>query len=116
MTRLNLLLLAAVMLSGLFLVQTAYEARRLFTAIDRAKNEEHQLDTEFKRLDAERQAQATNLRVDKVARDRLHMRTASPAVTQYVVDGAASAAGSAAAPASTSVSPSLSPSATGGAR
>jgi cell division protein FtsL len=88
MTRFNLVLLMAVLASCMVLVKTSYEARRLFTALDRAKNEEHLLDTEFKRLDAERQAQATNLRVDKVARDKLQMRTASPAVTQYVVDGA----------------------------
>jgi cell division protein FtsL len=92
MTKLNLLLLMAVLASCMFLVNTSYEARRLFTALDRAKNAEHQLDTDFKRLDAERQAQATNLRVDKVARDKLQMRSATPAVTQYVTDGVASPA------------------------
>lgn len=91
MTKLNLLLLMAVLGSSMFLVKTSYEARRLFTALDRAKNAELELDTDFKRLDAERQAQATNLRVDKVARDKLQMRSASPAVTQYVTDGVAAA-------------------------
>ena len=92
MTRINLVLLLALLASSLVLVQTAYEARRLFTALDRAKNQEHQLDTEFKRLDADRQAQATHLRVETVARDKLKMRSASPAVTQYVVDGVAASA------------------------
>jgi cell division protein FtsL len=87
MTRLNLLLLLAVLASSLVLVQTAHEARRLFNALDRARQQEVQLDTEFKRLDAERQAQATHLRVEAVARDKLKMRTASPAVTLYVTDG-----------------------------
>ena len=87
----NLLLLAALMASCLYLVKTSYEARRLFHALDRARLEQARLDTEFKRLDAERQAQATNLRVDKVAREKLRMRTATPAVTQYVTDAAASA-------------------------
>ena len=89
MTRLNLLLLLALLASSLVLVQTAYQARNLFTALDRARTQEHRLDTEFKRLDADRQAQATHLRVETVARDKLKMRAASPAVTQYVVDGAA---------------------------
>jgi len=89
MTRLNLLLLAILLGSSLALVRTAYESRRLFAAIDRAKGEERQLDTEFKRLDAERQAQATHLRVEKTARERLQMRTATPGVTHYVVDPAA---------------------------
>ena len=92
MTRLNLLLALALMGSAMVLVNTAYEARRLFAALDRARNEERRLDTEFKRLDAERQAQATHLRVEQVARDKLRMRTATPAVTQYVRESAASGA------------------------
>jgi len=86
-TRVNLLLLAALLASCLYLVKTAYESRRLFHALDRARIEQTRLDTEFKRLEAERQAQATHLRVEKVAREKLRMRTATPAVTQYVVDG-----------------------------
>lgn len=88
----NLLLLAALLASCLYLVKTAYESRRLFHALDRARLEQSRLETEFKHLDAERQAQATNLRVEKVAREKLRMRTATPAVTQYVSDDPAAAA------------------------
>ncbi|HRH88845.1 MAG TPA: cell division protein FtsL [Rubrivivax sp.] len=91
MTRVNLLLLAALLASCLYLVKTSYDARRLFHALDRARGERSQLDTEFKRLDADRQAQATHLRVEKVAREKLRMRTATPAVTHYVVDEPAAA-------------------------
>ena len=97
MTRVNLLLLAALLGSCLYLVKTAYESRRLFHALDRARVQSAQLDTEFKRLDAERQAQATHLRVEKMAREKLRMRTATPAVTHYVVDGANAAASTAVA-------------------
>jgi cell division protein FtsL len=97
-TRVNLLLLAALLASCLYLVKTSYESRRLFHALDRARVEQSQLDTEFKRLDAERQAQATHLRVEKMAREKLRMRTATPAVTQYVVDEAAAPARGASAP------------------
>jgi cell division protein FtsL len=90
MTRLNLLLLVLLLGSALVLVKTAYDSRRLFTALDRARAEQQRLDTEFRRLDAERQAQATHLRVEKVAREKLQMRTATPAVTQFVTDPAAS--------------------------
>lgn len=90
--KLNLLLLAALLGSALVLVRTSYEGRRLFAALDRAKNEQAQLDIDYKRLDAERQAQATHLRVEKVAREKLAMRTATPAVTQYVADPAAQGA------------------------
>jgi cell division protein FtsL len=91
-TRVNLLLLAALLASCLYLVKTAYESRRLFHALDRARAEQGQLDTEFKRLEAERQAQATHLRVEKVAREKLRMRTATPAVTHYLSDAVAPAA------------------------
>ena len=83
MTRFNILLLLAVIVSALLLVKTAYEARRLFTEIHRADVESLRLAGEGKRLEAERQLQATNLRVDRSARERLQMRTASPAVTMY---------------------------------
>ncbi len=92
MTKLTVLLLAALIGSSLYLVKTSYESRRLYALLDRAKAEQHQLDTEYKRLDAEAQAQATHLRVEKTAREKLQMRTATPAVTQYVTDTAASAA------------------------
>ena len=86
MTRLSVLLLLALVASGLYLVKVSYDSRRLFVEIERAKNEEKQLLADEKRLDAERQAQATHLRVEKVAREKLQMRTATPAVTQYVTD------------------------------
>ena len=41
---------------------------------------------------AERQAQATHIRVEKTAREKLAMRTATPAVTQYVDDAASGVA------------------------
>ena len=92
MKGLAVLLLALLIGFSLHLVKTSYEARRLFTLLDRARGEQRQLDTEYKRLDAERQAQATNLRVEKTAREKLQMRNASPSVTQYVADPAAAGA------------------------
>lgn len=92
MSRLNFLLLIAVLLSGVTLVRSAYEARRLFTELDRAQAEGRRLEADSQRLQAERHAQATNLRVEQVARERLHMRAIGPAVTQEVRDQAAKAA------------------------
>jgi len=82
----------ALLASSLLLVKTSYDARRLFAALDRAQGEERALEAERQRLDAERQAAATNLRVERLARERLTMRVATPAVTQYVNDDAAGAA------------------------
>lgn len=91
---LALLLLVGLIGSALYLVNVSYEARRLFTLLDRAQVQARQLDAEARRLDAERQAQATLLRVQKVASERLRMRAPTPAVTQYVVEAAAQAPGS----------------------
>ena len=84
MSRVNLLLAAGLIGSSLLLVNSAYETRRLFSALERAKAEQRQLDSEYKRLDAERQVQSTHLRVERVARERLQMRTVTPAVTHGV--------------------------------
>jgi cell division protein FtsL len=84
MSRVDVLLVAGLIGSCLLLVNSAYETRRLFSAIERAKVEERQLDSEHKRLEAERQVQSTHLRVERVARERLQMRTVTPAVTHWV--------------------------------
>ena len=86
MSKLNLLLLVALLISCLVQVRTAYESRRLFAALDAARLQQKQLDAQFKRLDAEAQAQSTHLRVERTAREKLQMRTATPAVTAYVQD------------------------------
>ena len=96
MTKFNVLLLAALIASCLYLVHIAYQNRRLYAELDRARNEQRALDTEFEKLKAEAQAQATPLRVERMARDKLAMRSVTPAVTQYVTLPAAPAASEAA--------------------
>ena len=86
MTRLNVVLLLAVLASAIYLVHTQYESRRLFTELDRAVAEARRLETEHQRLQVEKRAQATPLRVERIARAQLNMRTATPAITQYVSD------------------------------
>jgi len=81
------LLLVAVMCSALYLVRTQYESRRLYTELDRAKAQAQRLENEYDRLDIERGAQATPLRVEKLAHEQLNMRTISPAITQYAAPG-----------------------------
>jgi len=65
MTRLNLVLLLAVLASAFYVVNLQYESRRLFTELDRAKAEARRLETEHQRLQVEKRAQATPLRVEK---------------------------------------------------
>ena len=84
MTRLNLVLLLAVLASALFLVRTQYESRRLYAELDRATSDARRLEIEHEKLEFEKRAQATSLRVEKLAKEQLQMRTATPAITQYV--------------------------------
>ena len=89
--KLNGLLILALLASALLLVKTSFESRQLFAAIDSARAEQAQLDAEYKRLDAEAQAQSTNMRVERVAHDKLGMNRAQQGVMTYVFDSAASA-------------------------
>jgi len=84
MIRLNLVLLVAVMASALYLVHSQYESRRLVTELHEADAEARALEIEKERLQLEKRAQATPQRVQKLAREQLQMRLATPAITQYV--------------------------------
>lgn len=86
MTRLNLVLLAAVIASAMYLVRTQYESRSLFVQLEKATADARKIELDNERLEVERRAQATPLRVERLARDKLSMRTTTPAITEYVAD------------------------------
>ena len=90
--RLNVLLLAMVLGSAMLVVRTQYESRLLYTELDRAGVEARRLELEHERLQVEKRAQATSLRIETLAREKLKMRTATPAITQYVTENVAAAA------------------------
>ncbi|MFZ2988556.1 cell division protein FtsL [Ideonella sp.] len=92
MNRLGLVLLIALMASALYLVRTRYEARRLFVELEKAKSEHQQLQADEQRLEAQRRSDATHLRIERDAREKLAMRLATPDVTVYVADPKASGA------------------------
>ncbi len=87
MTRLSFFLLIATVASALYLVHSHYESRRLFMALEMARKEAKRFEVQYDRLQVEQRAQATPLRVEQIARQQLQMRTASPAITQYVSMG-----------------------------
>jgi cell division protein FtsL len=84
MMRLNMLLLLLLLGSAMYLVRVAYDARQLFNGLDRSQTQARSLDVEHERLKSDKQTQATPLRVERVAREKLLMRVATPGVTQYV--------------------------------
>ena len=84
MTRVGLFLILAVMASALYVVHTQYEFRRLYVELEKAAAQTRKLDMENDGLQVEERAQATPLRVERLAKERLQMRTTTPAITQYV--------------------------------
>ena len=99
MSRISFVLFLAVMASAFVIVRTQYESRQLTTDLDRAKSEARRIETELDRLEVERRAQATPLRVERLAREQLRMRTITPAITQYAHPRTAETAAAPAAPA-----------------
>lgn len=85
MTRFNLVLLLVVLASALYLVRTQYESRRLYVELEKATAQNRKLEADNERLQVEKRAQATPLRVEKLAKDKLEMRSVTPAITQYVM-------------------------------
>lgn len=84
MIRVNLVLLLAVLASALYLVNVQYESRRLFSDLDKARSESRRLATDSERLQVENREQSTPSRVEALAKTKLQMRTATPAITHYV--------------------------------
>jgi len=104
--RLNLLLLIAVLGSAMYLVHTQYVSRQLFTELHRVELETRRLELDQDRLQVEKRAQATPLRIEKLAKEQLKMRTTTPAITQYVrQDGTVIPAVAAPAPSTTTPAP-----------
>ena len=93
MTRLNLVLLLAVLASALYLVRIQYESRRLYVELEKAIAQNRKLEVENERLQVEKRAQATPLRVEQLAKDNLQMRSVTPAITQYVTQSGATVTG-----------------------
>jgi cell division protein FtsL len=91
--RTNLLLTLAVMATALYLVHVQYESRRLYVELEKANAQALKLEVAHESLQAEKRAQATPLRVERLAKDRLQMHSVTPAITQYVTLPAAAAGG-----------------------
>ncbi|MEO9102410.1 MAG: cell division protein FtsL [Burkholderiales bacterium] len=82
--RLNLVLLIAVLASALYLVHVQYQSRRLVFELETVNAATAKLEVELSRLQVERRGEATSLRVESLASQRLQMTSATPAITLYV--------------------------------
>lgn len=89
MTRLNLVLAAALLLSCFWLIRSSHEARGVFMQLERAHVRERELQVDLERLQIERRTAATPLVVEGMVRRKLRMFEAGPEVTRYVLDSPA---------------------------
>ncbi len=89
MSRFNFFLLLALLGSALYLVNVQYQSRQLYSELDKARSRAREIETDNERLQVEKRAQAAALRVEKLAKEQLQMRTVTPAITHYVTYSAA---------------------------
>jgi cell division protein FtsL len=75
MVRLNILLLLAAVLCALSVVTSQHKARKLFQALESEQERSKQLEVEFGQLQLELSTWATSPRIEKIARDKLRMKT-----------------------------------------
>ena len=79
MVRFNILLLLAAVLCALSVVTSQHQTRKLFQAIEVEQERAKLLDVEYDQLQIELSTWATSPRIDKIAREKLKMRTPEPA-------------------------------------
>jgi len=74
MVRLNLLLLAVLVLCALSLVTSRHQARKLFVELEHEQAQARGYETEFGQLQLEQSTWAMPARVEKIARVELRMQ------------------------------------------
>ena len=87
MVRVNVFLLLAAVLCALSVVTSQHKARKLFQALESEQERARQLEVEFGQLQIEMSTWATSPRIEKIARENLHMRTPEPAKIVNVAPG-----------------------------
>lgn len=84
MTRVSLLLLGVLVVCALSLVTSRHQARRLFVELEREQARAHQYDVEYGQLSLEESTWGTPSRVEKIAREQLHMQLPPPSRIEIV--------------------------------
>ena len=78
MTRVNIVLLLVLVACALSLVTSRHGARRLYVELTRAQEEARRYETEYGQLSLEQSTWSMPARVEKIARDSLHMQLPTP--------------------------------------
>jgi cell division protein FtsL len=86
--RMILSLVSLLMVCALLLVNSQFQARRLFIELERSKVRQRELETEWSQLQLDQSNLARHARVDLLARTSLGMSSPSASRTQYLTAGA----------------------------
>jgi cell division protein FtsL len=89
MIRVNLLLLAVLVVCALSLVTSRHQARKLFVELEREQTKARGYETEFGQLQLEQSTWGTPVRVEKIAREQLRMQIPGPGRVELVPGPAA---------------------------
>lgn len=73
MVRFNMFLLLIAVMCALGVVTSQHRARKLFQDLENEQERARQLDVEYGQLQLEMSTWATHPRIEKIARERLHM-------------------------------------------
>ncbi|MDX8399642.1 MAG: cell division protein FtsL [Gallionellaceae bacterium] len=84
MTKLQLLLLIAAIVSALGVVTSQHKARKLFIELQREKDRAQQMEVEWGQLQLEQSTLATLARVEGIATEKLQMRLPKSSQIQFV--------------------------------
>jgi cell division protein FtsL len=87
MVRVNLLLLAVLVVCALSLVTSRYQARKLFVDLERTQSEARAFETEYGQLQLEQSTWAAPSRIEKIARSDLQMQLPTATRVQVVPSG-----------------------------
>lgn len=83
--RINFVLAAALALCAIMLVDTQYQARRLFIELEREQARTRQLEIEWAQLQLDQSTLGKHARIEANARRDLNMVPVTPSRTQYLM-------------------------------
>lgn len=86
--RMILSLVSLLMVCALLLVNSQFQARRLFIELERSQLRQKELETEWSQLQLDQSMLAKHALVDSLARTSLGMSSPSAGKTQYLTTGA----------------------------
>ena len=79
MIKINLALAVILVICSLALVTSQHKSRKLFVELQKQQDQARQLEVEYGQLQLEQSTWANHARIEKIAREKLQMKTPPPA-------------------------------------